>query len=297
MRFLITGGNGFIGRRLIQRLLERQHYVSILTRKVVSREDRNVGQYYWAMRGPAPAEPFDDVDVVIHLAGEPISQRWTDEVKKKIRESRVLGTRHLIEGIGSLARRPSMLICGSAIGIYGDRGDEVLIEESSPGQDFLAQVCADWEREADRAQGLGLSVVKIRTGIVLGQEGGALKSMLPAFKLGLGGPVGNGKQWMSWIHRDDLVNMMIHAAESGMDGVLNGVSPNPISNEDFSKTLARQLHRPAWVRVPESLLKMMLGEMSQVVLSSQRVLPQAIGQTNYRFEYPELEGALRSLKL
>ncbi len=297
MRFLITGGNGFIGRRLIQRLLERQHYVSILTRKVVSREDRNVGQYFWAMRGPAPAEPFDDVDVVIHLAGEPVFQRWTDEAKKKIRESRVLGTRHLVEGIGSLERRPSMLICGSAIGIYGDRGDEVLTEESTPAQDFLAQICTDWEREADRAHGLGLSVVKIRTGVVLGQDGGALKAMLPVFKLGLGGPVGDGKQWMSWIHRDDLVNMMIHAAECGVNGVLNGVSPNPIRNEDFSKALAHRLHRPAWMRVPESLLKMVQGEMSQVLLSSQRVIPQTIDNTGFRFEYPELEAALRSLKL
>lgn len=297
MRFLLTGGNGFIGRRLVQRLLERQHYVSILTRKVESREDRNVGQYYWSVQGPAPAEPFDDVDVVIHLTGEPISQKWTEDAKKRIRDSRVLGTRHLIEGIGSLSKRPAVLISASAVGYYGDRADEVLTEDSAPGNDFLAQVCRDWEKETDRATGLGLNVIKIRSGVVLGPGGGALKKMLLPFKLGLGGPQGNGQQWMSWIHLDDLVNLYIYAAESQVEGVLNGTAPNPVRNREFAHTLAEVLNRPSFLSTPEFLLNAMFGEMSNVLLFSQRVIPENTEKQGFRFKYPELKQALQAISL
>lgn len=297
MNFLLTGGSGFIGSRLIEVLLERGHFVSILTRKVTSRADRNVGQYYWAMNGPAPAEPFDDVDVVVHLAGEPIAQRWTPEAKQKIRDSRVLGTRHLIEGIGSLAKRPRVLISGSAIGYYGDRDDEILTESSKPGPDFLSTICQEWEREADRAIGLGLRVVKIRTGMVLGRNGGALKQMLTPFKLGLGGKVGSGRQWMSWIHLDDLVRIILFAAETPVEGVLNGVAPHPVMNNDFVDILAQQLHRPAIFPMPEFALRLLFGEMSKILLDSQRVQPEAAQRAGFHFEHPELIGALASLRL
>ncbi len=298
MNFLLTGGSGFIGNRLIELLLERGHFVSILTRKVTSRADRNVGQYYWAMNGPAPAEPFDDVDVVIHLAGEPIAQRWTPEVKRKIRDSRVLGTRHLIEGIGSLAKRPRILISGSAIGYYGDRAGEILTESATPGNDFLSQVCQEWEREADRATNLGLRVVKIRTGMVLGRNGGALQQMLTPFKLGLGGRVGPGTQWMSWIHLDDLVRMILFAAEtSAVEGVFNAVAPHPVVNEDFVRLLAKQLHRPAIFPMPVFALQLIFGEMSKILLDSQRVQPEAAQHAGFHFEHPELVDALASLNL
>lgn len=298
MNFLLTGATGFIGSRLIQRLLERGHFVSIFTRHVRSRDDRNVGQYYWNMQGPAPAEPFDNVDVVIHLAGEPIAQRWAEEAKRKIRESRTLGTRHLIEGLGSLRKRPTTLISGSAIGYYGDRGDEVLAESSQPGGDFLAGVCQEWEREAERAVPLGLRVVKIRTGLVLGSDGGALKRMLLPFKLGIGGVVGSGQQWMSWIHLDDLVNLIIFAVENPeVSGPINGVASNAVTNAEFTKALAKTLHRPAILPVPVFALKLLFGEMSEVLLGGQHVVPAAAQHAGFQFQHPEISEALRSLNL
>ncbi len=296
MNVLITGGSGFIGDRLVNRLLEAGHFVSIFTRRVRERPDRNVGQFYWNHQGVPPHEPFRDVDVVVHLAGEPVAQRWTPAVKAEIRRSRVEGTRFLVEGIRRLSRRPRALVAASAIGYYGERGEETLTESSMPGRGFLPGVCVEWEHEADQAADLGLRVAKLRIGVVLGKGGGALEKMLPPFKLGAGGVVGDGKQWMSWIHVDDLVSLLMLAIESSaMEGPLNAVAPHPVRNEEFTKVLAAALHRPAVFAVPAFALKVMYGEMAEVVLGSQKVLPKAPEQYGFQWKYPQLSGALAEI--
>ena len=293
MNFLLTGATGFIGKRLIARLQEAGHRVSLFTRRVEPREDRTIGQYFWDMKGPAPAEPFRDADVVIHLAGEPVGQRWSDEVKRRIRDSRVLGTRHLIEGMARAERRPSALISSSASGFYGDRGDEMLTESSLPGAGFLPEVCQAWEMEAARAQTLGVRVATIRTGIVLGRGGGALDKMLPPFRMGVGGRLGSGKQWMSWIHLDDLIAMYLFAAaNSATQGPLNGVAPEPVRNAEFTKVLARVLHRPAIFPVPEFALQMLFGEMSRILLESQRITPEVAERSGFSWRFARLDEAL-----
>jgi hypothetical protein len=296
MRFLLTGATGFIGKRLIDAILDGGHYASYLTRRVKENERRNVGQYYWDMRSPAPAEAFHEVDVAIHLAGEPVAQRWDEEVKKRIRESRVSGTRHLVESLARLESRPHTLLCASATGFYGDRADEKLVESSTPGSGFLPGVCVEWEREADRAATLGMRVVKLRTGIVLGREGGALEKMLPPFRLGVGGTLGSGEQWMSWIHLDDLVRMYLWLADGTLTaGPVNAVAPAPVRNAEFTRSLAKALNRPAFLPVPAFALRLLYGEMAQVLLESQRVLPRAAESAGFDFEFPRLEDALEDL--
>jgi uncharacterized protein (TIGR01777 family) len=296
MNVLLTGATGFIGETLIARLLDRGHYVSILTRKVRPRADRNVGQYFWEMKGPAPAEPLEWADAIIHLAGEPIAQRWNDEVKRKIRESRVDGTRHLVEGIARIANRPQVLISGSATGYFGDRGGEVLTEDSRPGTGFLPDVCVAWEREARKAEEYGLRVAVVRTGIVLHPSGGALKQMLPPFKLGVGGPIGSGEQWMSWIHRDDLISLFVFVLEhESVAGAVNGAAPNPVPNAEFTQALGRAVHRPAVIPVPGFALKLLFGEMATVLLEGQRVIPAAAQRAGFTFEHPNLTGAFADL--
>ena len=202
--------------------------------------------------GPPPAEAFDGVDVVFHLAGESVAEgRWTAAQKARIRESRVLGTRHLVEGISRAERRPRVLVSASAVGYYGDRGDEELTESSPPASDFLAEVCIAWEKEALAAEEAGVRVVTARTGIVLGAGGGALGKMLTPFKLGAGGPLGNGRQWMPWIHVDDLARLYLHAADTdAVRGPMNAVAPNPVTNSEFTKALGRAVHRPAFMPAP-----------------------------------------------
>jgi uncharacterized protein (TIGR01777 family) len=293
MNFLLTGATGFIGKRLIARLKEKGHRVSILARRQQPNEDRAVRQYFWDMTGPAPAEPIRDADVVIHLAGEPVAQRWSDDVKRRIRESRVAGTRHLVAGIERAGKRPAALISSSASGYYGDRGDEVLTEASLPGSGFLPEVCQQWETEASRAKALGVRVATIRTGIVLGQGGGALEKMLPPFKLGVGGRLGDGRQWMSWVHIADLVEMFVLAAEQErIAGPVNGVAQEPVQNIDFTKTLAEVLHRPAIFPVPEFALQLLFGEMSKILLESQRILPKAAEAAGFAWRFAKLDAAL-----
>jgi uncharacterized protein (TIGR01777 family) len=245
-----------------------------------------------AARGEPSADGLRDADAVIHLAGAPVAQRWNAQVKRDIRESRVAGTRNLVQALAKLSRRPQVLICGTATGYYGSRGDEVLAESSAPGSDFLAELCVDWEREAQSAEALGMRVVRVRTGIALDARGGALPRMLPPFKMGVGGKLGSGRQWMSWIHLDDLAGLFQFALSNPVSGAINGVSPNPVTNAEFTKILAAAVHRPAIFPVPAIALRMLFGEMSGMLLASQRVAPKAAESAGYTVRFPELARAL-----
>jgi hypothetical protein len=277
MNITISGASGFIGRHLMKRLAEAGHAPRALSRHA------------------PPAESLREADVVIHLAGEPIAQRWTAEAKRRIRESRVAGTRSLVEALATLPRRPEALICASAIGYYGSRGDEILTESSAPGSGFLPELCVAWEKEAQAAEALGMRVVRVRTGVVLDARGGALQRMLPPFRIGVGGRLGSGRQWMSWIHLEDLAGLFQLAVESRVRGPLNGVAPYPVTNSDFTRELARALRRPAVFPIPEFALKLLFGEMADVLLASQRVAPGAAQAAGFRFRFPQLAPALAAL--
>jgi hypothetical protein len=248
---------------------------------------------------PWPADP-EGVDGVVHLAGEPIlGKRWNAERKALLRSSRVDSTRELVEAIEGLERRPRVLVCASAVGIYGDRGDELLPESArlAPvGSDFLAEICQAWEREAGRAEDLGLRRVSVRIGLTLGAESGPLALMRRIFKLGLGGRIGSGEQWMSWIHADDLVRLFLHALDrDGARGALNGVAPNPVKNGEFTRALARALRRPALVPAPPLGMRVALGEVARVLTGSLRCVPERTLESGFEFRFPELEPALRDL--
>ena len=284
MNITVTGATGFIGRYLVQSLARDGHSVRALSRAA------------WdVLAGEPPAESLAKADAVVHLAGSPVAQRWTSGAKKKIRASRVQGTHHLVTALSTLSGRPEALVCASAIGIYGDRGDEVLTEASPIATGFLADVCHEWEQEADLAEALGIRVVKLRFGIALGRKGGALEKMLPPFRAFVGGKVGTGSQWMSWIHIADIVGLIRHAIEHPVSGVMNATAPNPVRNREFARELGAALHRPAIFPVPAMALRILLGEMASVLVASQRVLPKAAESTGYRFEFPDLGGALRDL--
>ena len=279
MHIAISGASGFVGRRLVQTLEAGNHTVAPLGRDT------------------AKDLPWQSpLDAVVHLAGEPVSQRWTDAGKQRIRDSRIVGTRNLVNAIGKLETKPRALVCASAIGFYGDRGEQLLDESAAAADGFLADVCRGWEEEADRAAEFGVRVVKIRIGLVLGRDGGALAKMLPPFRLGLGTRLGDGSQWMSWIHLDDLVAMIQFAVENdAVRGVWNGVSPNPVTNAGFTRQLAAAVHRPAWFAAPEFLVKLGAGEMAQILFFSQRCIPAAALAAGFQFRYPELSGALRAV--
>jgi len=300
MRVLISGVTGFIGTRLAETLARQGHEVWGLSRNPESAR-KKVPQlsdaFAWnPMTQQPPANALTDVDALVHLAGETVTGRWTEKKKQRIRDSRVLGTRNLVAGLESSKRRPPVLVAGSAIGWYGDKGDKKLTEEMKPGRDFLAETCERWEAEADRAERLGVRVVCVRTGIVLGPGGGALQAMLLPFKLGAGGPLGSGKQWWSWIHRDDLVAIMQLAIENdAMRGPYNGTAPEPVRQKEFAKVLGKVLHRPAFMPAPAFALKLVLGGFSSELLGSKRVLPQGVQRQNFEFAHPQLEGALRDI--
>lgn len=290
MDITITGATGFIGRHLVRALLDRGDRVTILTRS--PRAGENPKYIGWDAKSP----PALDADAVIHLAGESVAQRWTADAKRRIRSSRVEGTRALVDGIARSARRPAVLISASAIGIYGPRGDETLSESSAAGSGFLEDVTAAWEREARGASDFGVRVVNPRIGIVLGKEGGALERMLPAFKAGVGGKLAGGRQWMSWIHVEDVVGMILFALDHGdVQGAMNATAPNPVTNAEFTRELGSALHRPAVFPVPSLALKLLFGEMSEVLVASQRVLPVAALRWGYSFRFPELAGALQAV--
>jgi uncharacterized protein (TIGR01777 family) len=294
MRALVTGATGFIGRRLVAKL---DHAV-VLTRDPARAQSSFTAAeaYAWSPEaGPPPDEAFQGVDVVFNLAGEPVAGRWTAERKRRIRESRVVGARNLVAALAAQKERPRLLVSASAVGYYGDRGDDELDEGSTAGRGFLAEVCADWEREALAAERLGIRVVCVRTGVVLARGGGALDKMLTPFRLGLGGRLGSGRQWMPWIHRDDVVGIMLHAnREESVRGAINAVGPRPVTNAEFTRALGHALHRPALLPVPRTGLRMAFGEMSEILTASQRVLPKVAMRTGYAFRFSELDQALNA---
>jgi uncharacterized protein (TIGR01777 family) len=293
VRIAITGASGLIGRRLLKTLAAAGHSLHVLSRHAGTNLPPGVRLSVWdSTRGEPPAESLQDVDAVVHLAGEPVAQRWTADARQAIRESRVTGTRNLVQALAKLPRKPQVLVCASAVGYYGDRGDEILTESSSPGADTLAQLCIDWEKEAQAAEASGIRVVHVRTGLVLDARGGALPRMLPPFRMGVGGKLGSGRHWMSWIHLDDLAALFQFALANPVSGPLNGVAPNPVINAGFTRALAAAVHRPAIFPVPAFALRLLFGEMSEILLASQRALPQAAERAGFRFRYPELAPAL-----
>lgn len=297
MKITLSGATGLVGRRLVKRLLEDGHRLHLLVRNPRTGFGPEVECSIWnAMEiEPAP-ESVEGADAVIHLAGEPIAQRWTPVVKRRILESRVEGTRRLVEALERQEAKPRVMVCASAVGYYGSRGDDILTESSPPGEGFLAQVCQAWETAADEALTLGVRVVKLRLGVVLSNEGGALAQMAAPFRWGLGGRVGSGKQWMSWIHVDDLVELVRFTVGSGeLKGAVNACSPNPVTNAEFTEALSTVLRRPALFTIPARALQILYGEMAQVLLASQRARPEAALRAGFEFQYPDLLPALRNL--
>lgn len=296
MTALVTGGTGLLGSALLQRLPG----AVVLSRDPV-RARRGPGvtrAFAWhAEREPVPEAALEGVDTIYHLAGDPVADgRWTAEKKRRIRNSRVLGTRHLVASLARLRRPPRVLVAASAIGYYGDRGDTTLDEAAPAGEGFLPEVCAAWEQEARAAEAFGVRVVSVRIGVVLAKGGGALARMLPPFRLGLGGHLGSGRQWMAWVHLDDVIELFLHASRSAeLRGALNAVSPHPVTNREFTMALGRALHRPAILSVPRIALRLALGEMSEVLTDSARVLPRVAERSGYRFEYPHLDEALAAV--
>jgi uncharacterized protein (TIGR01777 family) len=297
MRIALTGANGFIGRRLTDRAVSAGHNVHLLLRRPQAGLAPGVAYSLWdALGNEPPASAFEGADAVIHLAGEPVAQRWTEDVKKRIVRSRTVGTQRLVQALSVLREKPRVLVSASAIGYYGSRGDELLTESSSAGGDFLADVAEQWENAALLAASLGIRVVTLRIGIVLGRGGGALQQMLLPFRLGAGGRLGDGQQWMSWIHVDDIANLILTAAtDERYRGPVNAVGPNPVRNEEFTQTLARTLRRPAIFPVPEFALRLIYGEMAKVVMASQRVDPRVARSNGFAFAFPDLGPALRDL--
>jgi uncharacterized protein (TIGR01777 family) len=293
MQALVTGATGLLGRRLLGRLPG----AVVLSRDPVKASAAlpSVRAYAWSPEaGPPPAEALAGVEAVFHLAGEPVGQgRWNAERKRRIRDSRVLGTRHLVASLGALAKPPRVLVSASAVGYYGDRGDEELDETSAAGRGFLADVCREWEREALLAEARGIRVVCARMGIVLSAGGGVLARMLPPFRVFLGGRLGSGRQWMPWIHIDDAVGILLYAArDEAMRGPVNAVGPAPVTNAEFTRALGQALGRPAVMAVPGFALRAALGEMSELLTASQRALPRVAARAGYVFRHASLAKAL-----
>jgi uncharacterized protein (TIGR01777 family) len=304
MKIAITGATGFVGSRLVKKLNDAGYQILILTRnpekakrvfpssafpnlETVKYTPKESGDWQKAISG---------CDAVINLAGEPISERWTPQHKQEILESRQLGTRNLVEAIAQAESKPQLLISGSAIGYYGTSETATFDETNPPGNDFLAEVCQQWEAEANKVKELGVRLVIFRIGIVLGNDGGALAKMIGPFKMFAGGPIGSGRQWFSWIHRDDLVNLILEAIKrTDMAGIYNATAPNPVRMTEFCQTLGEVINRPSWLPVPEFALELLLGDGAKVILEGQQVLPKQTQSLGFQYQYPDLKPALTEI--
>ena len=300
MKLILTGGTGFIGHALRESLTQKGNEVVIFTRQASKENHPGIRTRYVYWNPPEKGNWENELEGaggIINLAGEPIvGKRWSRGQKQKILKSRVNAAQALVNALRQAKRKPLLLLNASAIGYYGPHGDETLTEKSSHGNGFLSETCVSWEAQALAAQALGIRVALIRTGIVLEKSGGALQKMLPPFQWGLGGPLGSGKQWMSWIHLADLVGIIHFILEKKeIQGPVNGTAPNPVTMKEFAQTLAKVLHRPAIFPVPEFVLKILLGEMSDVLLKGQRVLPKRALDAGYAFQFPKLEAALENI--
>jgi uncharacterized protein (TIGR01777 family) len=296
MRVLMTGATGFIGSALVRRLASTGHEVIGLTRDPIQASQRvpAVEAFHaWDPENEPAIDLLASADAVVNLAGESVAGRWTQSKKARIYQSRIVGTRNLVSAMGK-AGGPKVLVNASAVGFYGDRGDERLAETAGIGSGFLADVCRDWEAEA--LEGANASrVVVMRTGIVLGKEGGALKTMLPLFRFGLGGPLGNGKQWWPWVHIDDVVSAFTAAVEQPFNGIYNLAAPAPARQREFAGMLGRVLHRPAFLPVPGFALRLVQGEFADEVLFSKRVIPARLESEGFRFQHADLDRALSAI--
>jgi len=294
MKLLITGGTGFIGRRLCRSLVERGHTLTVLARDPA----RAAGILDESIELITDLDRLDGsrrFDAIINLSGEPIfGGRWTDRRKRILLDSRVGVTAKLVDFVGRSEQKPELLISGSAVGYYGDQGGQLLDEEAAGRDEFSHRLCREWEEEAAKVRRYGVRLCLLRTGLVLGKGGGFLQPMLLPFRLGLGGRIGSGEQWMSWVHMDDYLAMIHRLLEDDtLEGAFNATAPNPVTNREFTETLARVLHRPALLPVPAWFLRMALGEMSRLLLGGQRVIPARFRQAGFAFRYPDLEPALR----
>ena len=303
MKIAITGATGLVGSRLVEKLTQEGHQIVVFTRnpnkaqktfpasaypnlEIVQYTPQESGEWQKSVSG---------CDAVVNLAGEPIAERWSTQQKTAIMESRQIGTRKIVEAIAMAESKPQVLVSGSAVGYYGTSENEVFQENSASGDDFLAQVCQNWEAEAQKVTESGVRLVILRIGIVLA-NGGALGKMLGPFKMFAGGPIGSGKQWFSWIHRDDLVSLIYQGIQnSQMSGVYNATAPNPVRMETLCKTLGDVMNRPSWLPVPDFVLELLLGDGAVVVLEGQQVLPENTQSTGFDYQYPELKSALANI--
>jgi uncharacterized protein (TIGR01777 family) len=299
MRVTISGATGLIGSTITRRLLERGDEVTVLSRDPEKAKAKlgNVAAHAWDLKTePAPTAALEGRDAVVHLAGENVGQRWNAQIKEEIMESRRLGTRNLVAALRDAGdARPRTLVSSSASGFYGPHGAERVDEHAPAGDDWLAQVCVAWETEADAAQELGMRVAKVRTGVVLDESDGALAKMLPPFKLGVGGPVAGGKQYLPWIHVDDIAGLYVAVLDHPtFKGVVNGSAPEPVDNKTFSKALGKVLGRPSFSPVPAFAIKTLYGEMATIVVNGVNMVPGRAEELGYSFTHPQLEGALRA---
>lgn len=296
MKILITGASGLVGKAL-QKSFAQKGYDMLLAGRG---EPKKANEIRWSVEEGFLEEDIsriESLDAVIHLAGESISGlRWTEEKKSAIRESRVTGTQNVVNALADLKQKPKVFIAGSAMGFYGDRDDEIVSETSKPGDNFLADVAKEWETESRRAEDSGIRTVLLRTAIVLSKDGGALGTMLTPFKFGVGGVIGSGKQWMSWVSMDDVVGIVNFALENeSLRGAVNVASPNPVTNEEFTKTLGEVLYRPTFLPLPEFAVNLMFGEMGDtLLLNSTRVEPKRLKDAGYEFRFPDLKNALEN---
>lgn len=296
MRVTVTGATGRVGRHVVAALKERGDDVTALSRDPDrATELLGVPAFAWNLKEEAAPKPaLEGRDAIVHLAGEDVGQRWSEKAKAEILDSRERGTRNLVHTIFDTSPRPQALVCASASGYYGARGDETVDEAGAPGSDWLAEVVARWERQAETAK-IGCRTVVVRTGLVLDAQGGALAKMLPPFKAGVGGPIGSGRQYMPWIHLDDLVGIYLAAIDNpAFQGPINASAPEPVTNKAFAKALGRAIHRPAVAPIPGFTIKLLYGAMSQIVLTGVRMVPGRAAELGYEFKHPDLDEALRA---